>query len=124
MREFVLFMWIINEAYEGHDVTNLLIELRHETVIPNDILTVHTVLDLIRRFNFVAKVFHFNENNELIEEPLTDFITNQEVGELDDFSATMRKFQQQGFSFRFQQPSNAIERLRIPNTITFVGNII
>lgn len=124
MREFVLFMWIINEAYEGHDVTNLLIELRHETVNPNDILTVHTVLDLISRFNFVAEVFHFNENNELIEESLTDFITNQEVGDLDDFSATMRTFQQQGFSFRFQQPSNAIERLGVPNTITFVGNII
>ena len=124
MREIVLFMWIINEAYEGHDVTKLLMELLNQAVIPHNGLTINAVLDLISRFNFVAEVFHFNENNELIEEPLTDFITNQEVGELDDFSATMRTFQQQGFSFRFQQPSNAIERLRIPNTITFVGNII
>lgn len=124
MREFVLFMWIINEANEGHDVTELLMQLLNQAVIPNNILTVHTVLDLIRRFNFVAKVFYFNENNELIEESLTDFITNQEVGDLDDFSATMRTFQQQGFSFSFQQPINEIERLRVPNTITFIGNIM
>lgn len=124
MREFVLFIWIINEAYEGHDITELLIQLLQQEVIPHEGLTINAVLELIRRFNFVADVFYYDEDNRQIIETLDSFISNRHISVLDDFSATMRTFQEQGCSFRFQQPSNVIERLGVPNTITFVGNII
>ncbi len=115
MEEFVLFHQILNEADKGHDVTELLKELLNQEVIPHTGLTINTVLEIIRRFNFRTEVFRYDENKELIIESLDDFISNQNI-DVEDFSETKRTFEQQGWTFRFIQPDNEPERKGITNS--------
>ena len=116
MEEFVLFHQILNEANEGHDVTEMLTELLNQEVIPNEGLTINTVLEIISRFNFRTEVFRCDENNELIIESLDDFISNRNIDVLENFSETKRTFEQQGWTFRFIQPDNEPEREGITNS--------
>ncbi len=115
MEEFVLFNKILNEADKGHDVTKMLMELLNQEVIPNQGLTINTVLEIIRRFNFKTEVFRYDKSKELIIESLDDFISNQNI-DVEDFFETKRTFEQQGWTFRFIQPDNEPEKRGITNS--------
>ncbi len=124
MREFELFNQILNEAYDGHDVTELLMELLNREIIPSEGLTINTVLEIIKLFNLRTEVSHFDENNKEITESLDNFILNRNIDVSGDFSEMMRTFFLQGYAFRFEQPSDEKHRVGVPNSIVFRDIVI
>lgn len=123
MKNFLLFLMILEAAEVREDYIILLEELLNSSVEPAEFLSLKTMLDLAERFNFPIIMNQFGGENPRTNIVFRDEIESRNIDMSRPAWDVMNELREEGFFIEISQNPNEQRRLGVVHTIIYQGRV-